>query len=184
MGGRFFFRTHYPWYNHEMWLWIKNIVFTLVVPGTVGVYGPLWLAVRDGELSIPTWHWLMLPGALLLVSGLATFLWCLWDFASFGRGTPAPLDPPRELVVRGLYKYCRNPMYVGVLLVIVGWALVFGSIAILLYAVGVFALFNLFIRSVEEPSLTRMFGSRYDAYRASVPRWPMPRSLMKNDGLQ
>jgi protein-S-isoprenylcysteine O-methyltransferase Ste14 len=89
---------------------VENLLFTVVVPGTVAVYLPMLLRgdVRGGLAST------RLAAACFAV-GLAVYGWCLWDFATFGRGTPAPIDAPKHLVVRGLYRYSRNPMYVGVL---------------------------------------------------------------------
>ena len=93
-------------------LFLKNVLFTVLVPGTVAVYLPL----RMAKSSTPT-LWSMLSGLPALATGVAMYAWCLWDFATFGRGTPAPMDAPKRLVVRGLYRYTRNPMYVGVLAV-------------------------------------------------------------------
>jgi protein-S-isoprenylcysteine O-methyltransferase Ste14 len=112
--------------------------------------------------------------APVLLAGLAIYAWCVWDFATFGRGTPAPVDAPKRLVVRGAYRYTRNPMYVGVLLVILGQAIAFRSAALALYAVAVGACFHLFVVLYEERHLTRIFGEPYRAYCASVPRW-LPR---------
>ncbi len=108
-----------------MWLLIKNLAFTVLVPGTVAVFVPLVVLQHPAEE--PTTAPLAL---LLLFVGVAIYAWCLWDFAITGRGTPAPIDPPKTLVVRGLYKYSRNPMYVGVLCVIFGWAALYHSTTI------------------------------------------------------
>ena len=103
--------------------------------------------------------------------GTALYAWCVWDFATFGRGTPAPVDAPSRLVVRGLYRFNRNPMYVGVLAVILGWATFYGSPVLLGYACGVWSLFYLMIILHEEPTLRRKFGADYGSYTARVPRW-------------
>jgi len=108
---------------------------------------------------------------LLIAVGAAIYLWCIWDFASLGRGTPAPVDPPRRLVARGLYRYSRNPMYIGVLIVICGWALLFQSIAIAAYGLVVGLCFQLVVVLYEEPALARQFGASYAQYRANVRRW-------------
>ncbi|MGH9932165.1 MAG: methyltransferase family protein [Pyrinomonadaceae bacterium] len=97
-----------------------------------------------------------------------------WDFARFGRGTPAPIDAPKRLIVRGLYRYTRNPMYVGVLTVIVAWALSFRMAALLVYGLAVAACFHLFIILYEERRLRRDFGIEYEEYCARVRRW-LPR---------
>lgn len=154
-----------------MALALKNLLFTLCVPGTVAVAVPLWLAAgRAPVTGIPA-----VLSACALALGASIYLWCVWDFASFGRGTPLPLDAPRRLVVRGLYRFSRNPMYVGVLTLILGWALLFATPALLLYALGVATCFQGFVVLYEEPHLARVFGADYDAYRASVPRWLGPR---------
>jgi hypothetical protein len=95
-------------------LLLKNLLFTILVPGTVAFYLPHAIGTRGSALSgVGPGRWLI--AAPLLLIGTAIYLWCLWDFATAGRGTPAPIDPPKELVVRGLYRTVRNPMYVGVL---------------------------------------------------------------------
>jgi len=150
-----------------MALWLKNLLFTVLVPGTVAVYVPLWLvgdrAVRAGATSV--------AGVLALALGAAIYAWCVWDFASFGRGTPAPIDAPKRLVARGLYGWSRNPMYVGVLTVILGQALLFRSFRVLAWVLAVWTLFELFVVLYEEPRLAREFGEQYARYRARVRRW-------------
>jgi len=108
---------------------------------------------------------------LLWVMGIATLIWCFWDFLIKGKGTPAPIDPPRELVVSGLYNYVRNPMYVGVFLVIIGHFLWFGYWYMLAYAALVFMAFNTFVLLYEEPTLKKNFGAAYEDYLRKVPRW-------------
>jgi protein-S-isoprenylcysteine O-methyltransferase Ste14 len=148
-------------------LLLKNLLFTFVVPGTVAVYVPLALA---GDHTIGTGLWAMVAWPLLGV-GCAIYAWCVWDFASFGRGTPAPIDAPSKLVVRGLYRYSRNPMYVGVLAVILGQAALFEATAVFLWALGVGVCFQLFVLLYEEPHLARVFGASYEEYRSRVGRW-------------
>lgn len=161
-----------------MLLLLKNILFTVLVPGTVAVYIPLRIAARPAApLSIDSTARPIL--ALLLLSlGAAIYLWCLWHFAVTGRGTPAPIDAPKKLVAQGLYRYVRNPMYVGVLLVIAGWAILFQSWGVLVYGAVVALLFHLFIVVVEEPILERKFGEPYERYRKEVGRW-LPRDWRK-----
>ena len=146
---------------------IKTLIFTIVVPGTVGIYIPYRLRGPDPH-AVTALGWLgLVPGA----AGVAIYLWCAWDFAVFGRGTPLPLDPPRRLVARGLYRFVRNPMYLGVLLAIFGQALWFGSLATLWYALAVALMFHLFVVLYEEPTLRSKFGESYMAYLKTVPRW-------------
>jgi protein-S-isoprenylcysteine O-methyltransferase Ste14 len=153
-----------------MLLLLKNLLFTVLVPGTVAGYLP-WLITRDESFS---WGAGTALALLLFVAGGAIYCWCVWDFATFGRGTPAPIDAPKSLVVRGLYRYTRNPMYVGVLAVILGWAVLFERVGLLLYAACVGACFQLFVVFYEEPHLKRAFGESYDEYSARVGRW-LPR---------
>lgn len=150
-----------------MLLLLKNLVFTVVVPGTVAGYIP-WLIARGepiGSLGC------LLASLVLFTVGGMIYLWCVWDFASFGRGTPAPIDAPKRLVVRGLYRYTRNPMYVGVLTVIVGWTVLFQTLPLLLYALCVGSVFHLFVVFYEEPHLAQIFGTEYEQYRSRVGRW-------------
>ena len=150
-----------------MTLFLKNLVFTLMMPGSVGVYLPMWLAGRSPQVRGVSG----VIGLLLIIVGASIYLWCLWDFATFGRATPAPIDAPTRLVVRGLYRWTRNPMYVGVLTTIAGWSIMFRSTTIALYGFVVAVGFYLFVTLYEEPHLARVFGGEYEAYRARVPRW-------------
>jgi protein-S-isoprenylcysteine O-methyltransferase Ste14 len=147
----------------------KTLIFTILVPGAVTVLIPLML--------LP--HYIRPPmrlgvfrftGAILILLGTGTYLRCAWDFATYGRGTPAPIAPPEDLVIRGLYRFVRNPMYVGVLLVLAGEAILFESSIHFGYAAVVFLLFHLFVVIYEEPILQRKFGGSYANYRATVPR--------------
>lgn len=153
-------------------LGLKNLLFTLVVPGTVAGWVP-WLLTRDRPDAPLAWR---VAGLALLAAGAGIYAWCLWDFATFGRGTPAPIDAPKRLVVRGLYRWTRNPMYVGVLTAIVGWAAYTRAAGLLVYAGAVWSAFQAFVVLYEEPHLTRVFGAEYDAYRAAVGRWWRRRS--------
>lgn len=156
-----------------MELLVKNLFFTVLVPGTVAVYLPISIA-GDGAGRGSGGALLTVVALLAFVVGGAIYAWCLWDFASFGRGTPAPIDPPQRLVVRGLYRWSRNPMYVGVLTVVLGQAAWFGSLGLVLYACAVAACFQLFVMLYEEPHLRRQFGPDYEAYCTRVGRW-LPR---------
>lgn len=155
-----------------MRLLFENVLFTFVVPGTVAVYAPLWIAGTAPQATGPL-LWLALS---LLGLGAGIYGWCVWDFARFGRGTPAPIDAPKRLVVRGLYRVTRNPMYVGVLTAILGFAAWLRAPELLLYALAVGSVFHLFVVAYEEPHLAREFGESYERYRAEVGRWlPVPR---------
>ena len=153
-----------------MVLVLKNLLFTVLLPGTVAGYLP-WLVTRGESFSRGAGTPLAL---LLFAAGGSIYFWCLWDFASFGGGTPAPIDAPKRLVVRGLYHYTRNPMYVGVLTVILGWAVLFQAPRLLIYGACVGTCFQLFVVYYEEPHLSRTFGESYQEYLARVGRW-LPR---------
>lgn len=150
-----------------MVLFLKNLLFTLVVPGTVAGYVP-WLLARGEPIGSPGF---LLASLVPVAVGGSIYLWCVWDFASFGRGTPAPIDAPRRLVVRGMYRFTRNPMYVAVLAVISGLAMLFQSMLLLLYALCVGIVVHLFVVFYEEPHLRRVFGADYEEYCSRVGRW-------------
>ena len=152
-----------------MVLFLKNLLFTVFVPGLVAGYVPWRLASPGLAEGARLSQWSIAAPAFIL--GASIYFWCLWDFATAGRGTPAPVDPPKTLVVRGLYRYVRNPMYVGVLLVIVGWTLLTRSSALATYGASVALAFHLFVVFVEEPMLRARFGESYGAYCRSVSRW-------------
>lgn len=149
---------------------LKTLLFTILLPGTVTVYLPCWLLGQTSGLYPPS-TLLGIAGAAALLFGILVYGWCAWDFTYAGKGTPAPLDPPKILVVRGLYRYSRNPMYVGVLSVLLGETLWFASGRLLGYAAVVWLLFQLFITQYEEPHLQQKFGAEYQHYRQTVPRW-------------
>lgn len=150
-----------------MKLLLKNLLFTVLVPGTVAVYVPLLIARGHAPVSgIASW-----PAWPCFALGTALYASCVRGFAGHGRGTPAPIDPPKRLVVRGPYRASRNPMYVGVLGVILGWATLFRLGALFLYAAAVATAFHLTVVFYEEPALRRAFGDEYRDYCARVGRW-------------
>src|SRR5262245_29700359 len=154
-----------------MILFLKNLLFTVLVPGTVAVYIPLQIDGNPTQTINSDWGVWQIVALVLLSLGAAIYGWCLWDFAHRGRGTPAPIDAPKHLVINGLYRYVRNPMYVGVLLVIAGWSLLFKSRSILFYGIAIASFFHLFVLLVEEPLLRKRFGDSYLSYCIEVGRW-------------
>jgi protein-S-isoprenylcysteine O-methyltransferase Ste14 len=158
------------WLEASMLLFLKNALFTVIVPGTVGVIIPYRIGLRrtSAGLAWGSQHYVAL---FLLAVGGAIYFRCVWDFAHTGRGTPAPIDAPKVLVVRGLYQYVRNPIYVGVLLIVLGWTVYFGSVGVLVYGACLALGFHLFVILVEEPSLRRQFGESYERYCRAVRRW-------------
>ncbi|HEU0294155.1 MAG TPA: isoprenylcysteine carboxylmethyltransferase family protein [Anaerolineales bacterium] len=147
---------------------LGSILFFILAPGMVAGFIPLALLRTGPRIQTGFLSYLAFP---LWIVGVVILIWCFWDFLAKGKGTPAPIDPPRELVVTGLYRYVRNPMYVGVLLVIIGHFLWFGYWNLLIYAVLVFLAFNAFVIFYEEPNLRQRFGAAYEEYRKRVPRW-------------
>ena len=152
-----------------MMLALRAVFFTVLLPGTTLVWIP-WMIVTRGaaRLELGVFRWVGIP---LIAVGTGVMLVCIVDFARKGRGTLAPIDPPRNLVASGLYRYVRNPMYVGGLLVLCGEVIFFQSTNLLAYALCWWLAVHLFIVLYEEPHLTSVFGDQYEEYRRAVPRW-------------
>jgi protein-S-isoprenylcysteine O-methyltransferase Ste14 len=150
---------------------LRNLIFTVIMPGTVGVYVP-WLILTASRANAEPVLW---PAVILVGLGAALYLWCLWLFATLGRGTPGPWDAPRRVVDAGPYSWVRNPMYLAVFLVVTGETLMFLSVPLLIYLGVVVLVVQLFVVGYEEPTLTERFGDEYSAYQRRVPRWiPRP----------
>ena len=133
-----------------------------------------WLITRwEVPGSTPAWRVAQALGLLLIVVGLIAVVHAFAQFAKAG-GTPMPLAPTQRLVVNGFNRYVRNPMYVGLLITILGQALLFGSLWLVLYAICAWIITASFVRWYEEPTLARTYGNEYEAYRRSVPAW-LPR---------
>lgn len=148
---------------------IKTAIFTVLVPGTVGAYIPYRMLARaERAWDLGVFRYL---GLIPIALGATVYLWCAWEFSVTGRGTPAPIDPPKALVAHGLYRWVRNPMYVGMLSVVLGEALLFGAPALAGFAAVAFVFFHLFVMLYEEPTLEAKFGEAYARYRRTVPRW-------------
>ena len=150
-----------------MSLALRNFLFTVVIPGSGGVYVPWLILTRHGASPAPV-AW---PAAAVIAIGVLLYLWCLWVFAAVGRGTPGPWDPPRRFVAVGPYRWVRNPIYLAGMVIVLGEAWLFGSTALLLYALGVAVAFHLLVVAYEEPRLRARFGEQYEAYRRAVSRW-------------
>jgi protein-S-isoprenylcysteine O-methyltransferase Ste14 len=149
--------------SHAMSLALRNLLFTIVVPGAGGVYVP-WLIVR-GESPAA---WYAVP---VIALGAALYAWCVWAFASVGRGTPGLWDAPRLVVAAGPYRWVRNPIYIAAVLIVSGEAWLFLSPGLLLYAAGLAVACHLIVVGYEEPRLRARFGEPYETYRRSVFRW-------------
>jgi protein-S-isoprenylcysteine O-methyltransferase Ste14 len=153
---------------------LRHLLAICLLPGMVAGVIPALLV--DGLAAWP----LVVLGAVVAALGLALIVQTVALFASVGKGTLAPWDPTERLVVRGPYRRVRNPMISGVLCVLLGEALAFGSVAVLVWFGIVFALNAVYFPLIEEPDLQRRFGADYEAYRAAVPRW-LPRLRPIND---
>ena len=150
---------------------VGTALFVLLLPSQIAGTVP-WLLSR-WRMGPPFWGWsgFRTVGILLIAAGLPVLAAAIVRFVRQGRGIPAPVFPARHLVVTGLYRYVRNPMYIAVLSVIVGQGLLFGSGPVLRYAAVVAVGFHLFVLLHEEPSLRRRFGAEYEAYCRGVRRW-------------
>jgi protein-S-isoprenylcysteine O-methyltransferase Ste14 len=150
---------------------LEAIVFTIVVPGTVAFWLPL--AILDSSrMALPASRSLAQFAALVpLAVGAAIYVRCVWEFLTRGRGIPAPVDHPKQLVVTGLYRYVRNPMYLGVLLFLLGEALFLQYRGFLVYTAVWFTFVHLTVLVYEEPNLRRKFGESYERYTRCVRRW-------------
>src|SRR5215813_10983637 len=150
---------------------LGSAIFLVLAPGVVAGFAPWWLS-----------HWQLQPpffgiaafriiGVLLILLGVPGLLDSFARFALQGLGTPAPVLPTQHLVVTGLYRHVRNPMYVAVTSLILGQAFLFGSLRVLEYGLVVWLAFHLFVLAYEEPTLRRTFGPEYKKFCANVPRW-------------
>ena len=155
---------------------LGSLLFLLVAPGVVAGLVP-WLLTGwrpTGDVPAPV----AAAGALLVAAGTAALLHAFARFVLEGLGTPAPLAPTRRLVVGGLYRHVRNPMYLAVTATILGQWLLLGRPVLLAYAIVFAAVTYAFVRGYEEPTLARRFGADYERYRSEVPGW-LPRRIEK-----
>ena len=154
-----------------MFAFARAITYAALFIGFFLVYVPRTI-VRDLGGGTPSaFGFAQLIGAALATLGAVVALWCVFSFATRGRGTPAPFDPPRALVVVGPYGFVRNPMYLGAILALLGAALYWTSASLLVYALGFAACCHLFVVAFEEPYLRRTFGPPYETYCRNVRRW-------------
>jgi protein-S-isoprenylcysteine O-methyltransferase Ste14 len=147
-------------------LLLRALISVAVLPGFFAGFLPWFIAKRD-PWRVEGSDW----GTLLLGAGIGLLVLCVRDFLVIGRGTLAPWDPPRKLVVVGLYRYTRNPMYVAVFLILTGTAIVTGSPVVLAYMVVAMLIVHIRVLTYEEPILTKLFGDDYLAYKRQVNRW-------------
>jgi protein-S-isoprenylcysteine O-methyltransferase Ste14 len=147
-------------------MFIRALFAFLALPGIVAGIVPLLILRMHPELSRFAGY-----GIALLVAGAILLLWCVRDFYIAGKGTLAPWDPPKRLVIVGLYRFMRNPMYVAVLTITVGWSVAFGSLVLAVYTVVLAIAFHLRVVYHEEPWLRKQFHGDWERYSKTVPRW-------------
>jgi protein-S-isoprenylcysteine O-methyltransferase Ste14 len=153
-----------------MWLTLRSLLWTILLPGVYAGYIP-WRYFGVSQARVDPSNPVHLTGLLLVLAGIVLLATCIWEFAHSGRGTLSPVDPPRELVVQGLYRFVRNPMYLSVTAIVLGEVLLTGSRGLLLYWLIWFVLVNLLVMGYEEPNLRRRFGPSYQDYTRRVGRW-------------
>lgn len=153
-------------------VFVKTALFTILVPGLVAGAIPQLLAKRRPYPRLPiSSTTARIIGGMSLLSGVLLYVHTALQFGTEGRGTPSPTDEPEELVTGGIYAYVRNPMYMGVILVVVGQAFLRRSVAVLWWAAGCWIGFHTRVVRDEEPHLAERHGEEYERYRTTVPRW-------------
>ena len=151
-------------------LTLSSLLWTILLPGVVSGYLPwAFFGVRDAVVNPGSP--LQLLGLLFILAGAALLVACIVEFARSGRGTLSPVDPPKHLVVRGLYRYVRNPMYLSVTAILLGEVMLTRSGALALYWLIWFVVVNAFVIGYEEPTLRVQFGESYEEYLRTVGRW-------------
>lgn len=152
-------------------LGFNAVLFTLLLPGMVTIVVPYFILRITNELAIRAGLFLQTVSIIFWLAGMVILLYCIWGFAFYGKGTLAAIAPPKILVVKGLYRYTRNPMYLAVILMLLSESIFFISPYLLIYTVLVFLSFNLYVLFYEEPHLKKVFGEEYRKYNDVVPRW-------------
>jgi len=155
----------------KMFVLARAVTFEVLFIGLVLIFVPASLLSWSGAVRPEAIEVQQVLGMVICVTGAAGALWCVFVFATVGKGTPAPFDPPRRLVIQGPYRFVRNPMYIGAGLALAGAALFYGSLQLLAYSVGFFLITRLFVVLYKEPTLRRTFGGEYEAFCGTVRRW-------------
>ena len=155
---------------------LGSALFFMIAPCVLAGLIPWWITRWQFRPAFFGLEWTRVVGVMLILAGVAGLVDSFSRFALQGLGTPAPIAPTRKLVVTGLYRYVRNPMYVAVIAVILGQAVLFGDVRLIGYGALFWLACHLFVVAYEEPTLERTFGPEYSSYRANVPRW-VPRLL-------
>ena len=154
-----------------MFVLVRAVTYAVLFIGLLLIYVPARLLAWSGIVRPAAIEVQQVAGMILGATGAAVVLWCIFIFVSIGRGTPAPFDPPRRLVIRGPYRFVRNPMYIGAGLALASAALFYESLSLLGYTGLFFLTTHLFVVWYEEPTLQETFGQEYEVYRRQVRRW-------------
>jgi protein-S-isoprenylcysteine O-methyltransferase Ste14 len=154
-----------------MFVIFRAITYATLFIGFLLIYLPSRILASAGIIRPPRIGAPQLVGIIVGSVGTVVALWCIFTFATTGKGTPAPFDPPRRLVIRGPYRFVRNPMYIGAALALSGAALFYKSPPLLAYAAAFLLVCHLFVLAYEEPTLRRTFAADYEAYCQRVSRW-------------
>lgn len=152
---------------------ILPVVFVITFISFVFAIFPSWLIYLNYSLDLPVYNFTFLKilGVLFILKGVAICLYCIMTFIKQGRGTPVPFDPPRKFVASGLYRFSRNPMYLGSLAIVLGEFLLFGHALLLFYFLSLAPVYHAYIVLFEEPGLKKRFGQAYEEYLRKTPRW-------------
>jgi len=151
-------------------IFLRNLFFTVLQPGIVAGLIPYWIVSGNKTIDRPL-RFYQYFGILTFLTGLVVMFYCIISFAIEGRGTLSPADPTKKLVNKGLYRFSRNPMYVGVMAILIGEATFFQSGNLWIYSLIIFLAFYLFVILFEEPRLRKDFGEDYRKYCREVRRW-------------
>jgi protein-S-isoprenylcysteine O-methyltransferase Ste14 len=157
---------------------VRTVTYAALFIGIVLVYLPARFLSWSGIVEPATTGIPQVAGMIMVTIGTVIALWCVFTFVFIGKGTPAPFDPPRKLVIRGPYRFVRNPMYIGAGMTLAGAALFYESLSIFIYTCSFFLITHLFVVLYEEPTLRRTFGDEYEGYFGRVSRW-LPRPSKK-----
>lgn len=150
---------------------LKSAIATIVVPGTACVLIPYYILNRAQISLTPPLGILQFLAILIAGLGACMIIWVSTAFVRQGKGTPIPIDPPTQFIITGLYRYVRNPMYVGAVLIVLAEAFYFYSTWLVFYAIGLWAILHIALVTFEEPQLKKRFGAEYEQYLKTVPRW-------------
>jgi protein-S-isoprenylcysteine O-methyltransferase Ste14 len=150
---------------------LGSALFFIVAPFTLACLVPWWVTRWEFRPAFFGVDLTRIIGSILIIAGAPGIVDSFARFALEGLGTPAPIAPPEKLVVTGLYRYVRNPIYIAVVAVILGQALLFGDGRLLWYGALLWLFFHVWVLMIEEPTLKQTFGTEYESFRSNVPRW-------------